>query len=162
VRRAAAKGLGILRWQEMSKEKVEPAQKVALEVLLKVTQDPEWVVRYAAILGLQRLAIALHQFQSSLLTSIMERFEQMITADESQAVRARVWLACEQLMKEIDLPSIEPPEGMLIPSPPEAWPTIMERLYMRKLEEREQVDPLQRFKEMAIALEQEKLGDVQQ
>lgn len=56
VRRAAAKGLGDLRWEQLSPEARASAQKQVLETLQTVTQDEEWIVRYAGIVGLERLA----------------------------------------------------------------------------------------------------------
>ncbi|AIE76033.1 MULTISPECIES: HEAT repeat domain-containing protein [unclassified Synechocystis] len=56
VRRAAAKGLGFLRWQTLPPEEQGNVQKIIYETLIKVCADPEWVVRYGAIAGLENLA----------------------------------------------------------------------------------------------------------
>lgn len=56
VRRGAAKGLGELRWEKLPPEAIEGAQKKVLETLKQVANDEEWIVRYAAIVGLESLA----------------------------------------------------------------------------------------------------------
>ncbi|MEO0852377.1 MAG: HEAT repeat domain-containing protein, partial [Cyanobacteria bacterium J06648_11] len=58
VRRAAARGLGNLRWSEVESDRLQANQARACEALLLATQDGEWVVRYAAVLGLQLLGLA--------------------------------------------------------------------------------------------------------
>ena len=58
VRRSAAKGLGYIEWSKLSVSEASEGQKQATETLSKVLDDPEWVVRYAAVVGLQNLAIS--------------------------------------------------------------------------------------------------------
>ena len=58
VRRAAARGLGTLHWEELPPASIVPTQAKVTEVLVTVSQDHEWIVRYAAITGLEELAIA--------------------------------------------------------------------------------------------------------
>jgi phycocyanobilin lyase beta subunit len=54
VRRAAAKGLGTMKWHWFPTDLLEIAQEEALESLLFVTQeDDEWIVRYSAVAGLE-------------------------------------------------------------------------------------------------------------
>ena len=45
VRRAAAKGLGFLRWQSLPQEEQKAVQEAIYDTLLQVCEDPEWVVR---------------------------------------------------------------------------------------------------------------------
>lgn len=55
VRRAAAKGLGTVAWGELPTAERSAGQLAALEALLLALEDPEWVVRYGAVVGLAGL-----------------------------------------------------------------------------------------------------------
>lgn len=96
VRRAATKGLGTICWQQLPPERVAEAQLIACKTLLQASQDPEWVVRYAAVGGLQALAAA--TVQPNWLTEVLARLEEIIKRDETLAVRARAMLANQQLL----------------------------------------------------------------
>lgn len=91
VRRAASKGLGILHWERLEESQIRPAQEKAFLTLEKVSQDPDWSIRYAAIVGLQALAQ-----QSDFQAKILDRFQQISTQETDLAVRARVQLAINQ------------------------------------------------------------------
>jgi phycocyanobilin lyase beta subunit len=98
VRRAAVRGLGHLNWALMPSEQVALAQSQVLEVLRQTTADPEWVVRYAAVVSLQSLALALAK--ANVLQenhNITQYLRQVLTQDAVPAVRARAQLAIEQL-----------------------------------------------------------------
>jgi len=101
VRRAAARGLGTVRWQELTPEAAQTSQQQALEVLMQVCQDSEWVVRYAAVTGLEALAVAVNSRQTSLIHSVIEQLEQMANMDAEVAIRARAWMALHQLQVEV-------------------------------------------------------------
>jgi phycocyanobilin lyase subunit beta len=101
VRRAAARGLGTVRWHELTQEAAQTSQQQALEVLMQVCQDSEWVVRYAAVTGLEALAIAVNSRQNSLIHSVIEQLEQMANLDGEVAIRARAWMALHQLQVEV-------------------------------------------------------------
>ncbi len=92
VRRAAAKGLGCLEWHKLDENERAIAQRKALSTLLSITQDADWAIRYAAVVGLQELAKipSLHQ-------EIAAKFAQMRASDAEAAVRARVVLATQQV-----------------------------------------------------------------
>ncbi|MGF1674389.1 MAG: HEAT repeat domain-containing protein [Rivularia sp. (in: cyanobacteria)] len=92
VRRAAAKGLGFLQWHKLDEPQRAIAQRKSLSTLLSITQDADWAIRYAAIVGLQELAKI-----PSLKSEIAARFSQMRSNDAQKAVRARVALAQEQV-----------------------------------------------------------------
>jgi phycocyanobilin lyase beta subunit len=94
VRRAAAKGLGNLHWHKLKPEQVKDAQTKALETLLQVSQDADWAIRYAAIVGLQALAVS----ASQTIEPIRNRFEQMLSSETEKGVRARVLLAQQRLL----------------------------------------------------------------
>ena len=88
VRRAAAKGLGTLHWSQLGNEQRVGARAKALQTLLNVSQDPDWSIRYAAVVGLQALATT-----PDLKEQIQAQFEQMAQNDADLAVRARAALA---------------------------------------------------------------------
>jgi phycocyanobilin lyase beta subunit len=91
VRRAAAKGLGNLHWHKLTLTDRQTAIKRALETLLFISQDPDWSIRYAAVVGLQALA-KIDDVRQSILT----RLQAMLHSDSEKAVRARVQLAYSQ------------------------------------------------------------------
>jgi phycocyanobilin lyase beta subunit len=97
VRRAAAKGLGGLRWCKLPDEQRQLAQERTLQTLLLLSNDPEWGIRYAAIVGLQALATSEQAPLPDLVSQILARFAQLAQKDTDLAVRARVWMAQEQL-----------------------------------------------------------------
>lgn len=89
VRRAAAKGLGTLDWSLIEIESRHTAQTQASQTLLKISQDAEWSIRYAAIVGLQGLLATAESQQ------IRVQLEQIAQADAEVAVRARAQLALQ-------------------------------------------------------------------
>ncbi len=92
VRRAAAKGLGSIRWEKMAPGQIAPAQQQCTEVLLGLCDDPEWVVRYAAISALESLG------QVEILRSgICQRLQQVFAEDGDVGVRSRAQLAIQRL-----------------------------------------------------------------
>ena len=93
VRRAAARGLGIIRWEKLSPEKANIAQNQALETLLLVCQDGEWIVRYAAVVGLQELALSVMETRPDVIEKISTQFQFMVNTDDEIAVVARVQMA---------------------------------------------------------------------
>jgi phycocyanobilin lyase beta subunit len=88
VRRAAAKGLGNLHWHKLSFPENQTAINRALDTLLLISQDTDWSIRYAAVVGLQALA-KIADVQQSILT----RLKEMLANDVEKAVRARIQLA---------------------------------------------------------------------
>ncbi|MEA5549868.1 HEAT repeat domain-containing protein [Anabaena cylindrica UHCC 0172] len=91
VRRAAAKGLGNLHWHKLDFPENLTAINRALDILLFISQDTDWSIRYAAVVGLQALAKIAEVRQS-----IMTRLQEMLATDVEKAVRARVQLAYSQ------------------------------------------------------------------
>ena len=87
VRRAAAKGLGELRWEKLSPEAREEAQRKVLETLMTVAKDEEWIVRYAAIVGLEALA------KTVFAGEIQEYLQQREQAESDLTARSRIRLA---------------------------------------------------------------------
>ncbi|HLO51502.1 MAG TPA: HEAT repeat domain-containing protein, partial [Kamptonema sp.] len=97
VRRAATRGLGTICWQQLPLEQVTEAQLKTCKTLLQASHDPEWVVRYAAVGGLQALVASAATLQPNWLPEVLARFEEIIKTDETLAVRARAMLANQQL-----------------------------------------------------------------
>ena len=96
VRRAAAKGLGTIFWEQMPAEQIAEAQKSASKTLLQASQDPEWVVRYAAVGALQALAV--NAVQPDWLSEVLSRLDEIVSSDETSSVRARARLAQQKLL----------------------------------------------------------------
>ena len=99
VRRAAVKGLGYLRWSAIPAQERPAVQARVLKTLLLTSIDPEWVVRYACVVGLQGLATAVADSQADILSAIKEHFEQILQTETDLAVRTRIQLALQQLSK---------------------------------------------------------------
>lgn len=98
VRRAAVRGVGKLRWAEFAPEEQGAAQAQALTVLFQsVVQDPEWVVRYAAVTGLESLALQLHVSLQGERSPILACLTQVAQADPELGVQARARWAMAQL-----------------------------------------------------------------
>jgi phycocyanobilin lyase subunit beta len=102
VRRAAAKGLGSIRWSEMNVLEMPSAQSRAIKTLLLVSQDPEWIVRYAAVVGLQALATQL----DAIHPQIQDRFEEMALKEPELAVRGRVVLAQQKMLAKFSVAEV--------------------------------------------------------
>nr|AHA14839.1 phycocyanin alpha subunit phycocyanobilin lyase subunit F [Arthrospira platensis FACHB-350]AHA14841.1 phycocyanin alpha subunit phycocyanobilin lyase subunit F [Arthrospira platensis FACHB-904] len=92
VRRAAARGLGAIHWEDMSSEVVSEAKERTLKTLLHTSEDTEWIVRYATVVGLEGLA-ASEVDKPNWFTQVAERLEGMVNNDETPAVSARASLA---------------------------------------------------------------------
>lgn len=144
VRRAAVKGLGTMKWHWFPDELREVAQEEALEALLFVAQqDEEWVVRYAAVVGLQSLATTIGNTQPQWQAAIQTQFNLMSCNDEVLAVRGRVWLAQQQLL-QISQQFGEPNDShqvhdlaeQLSPLSSNDWQDILDKLYEIKRQER--------------------------
>lgn len=97
VRRAAARGLGNIQWAKLPTEEIPKAQKTAVETLVRVTDDEEWVVRYGAVTGLDSLCRALNPTQSDLRETILARLQELLEKDEELVVRTRVRMALQQV-----------------------------------------------------------------
>jgi phycocyanobilin lyase beta subunit len=97
VRRAAVKGLGSLHWQALPPTEAAAGQRQALSTLLSALADPEWVVRYATVVGLETLAPALAEAE---LEALKVGLRQTQTTDETLAVRVRSQLALSRLVNQ--------------------------------------------------------------
>lgn len=91
VRRAAARGLGTIKWEQMDAADVPTAQAQVLQVLLGICADPEWVVRYSAITGVERLLQGL--VMGDVRNGAIGLLEKLAVEDEDLTVRARAELA---------------------------------------------------------------------
>jgi phycocyanobilin lyase subunit beta len=97
VRRAAARGLGTILWHKIAPEKVLESQQQVLSTLIQVCQDPEWVVRYAAISGLEALGKVFQPLQPELVREVLEKLQQIAAEDAEIVVKVRSQYAIEQL-----------------------------------------------------------------
>ena len=97
VRRGAARGLGFIHWEKLSEAEVSDAQQRAFQTLLKVSQDSEWVVRYAAVVALQGLAKVVKVNYPKWFEDILARLEEIFNTDVTLAVRARAKMAIVDL-----------------------------------------------------------------
>lgn len=83
----------------MNSENIAEAQIKSLKILLQATQDPEWIVRYAAIVGLQGLANTIKTQQPESFEQVIYHLKDAINTDETLAVQARAKLAQQSLMQ---------------------------------------------------------------
>ena len=97
VRRSAAKGLGSMKWSKLSSAQIIPTQQKVLQTLLLATEDGEWIVRYAAVVGLEALAKTLAASQPELLSEIVARFLELIDNEPETSIRARIKYALQEL-----------------------------------------------------------------
>jgi phycocyanobilin lyase subunit beta len=150
VRRAAAKGLGSMKWHWFPADLLEIAQEEALESLLFVAQeDEEWVVRYSAVVGLQNLAGSIEHYPTW-QAQIQTALGTIIDQDASWAVCARARQAQQQIQAGLVAPAQLPAQIPYID-----WQGILDTLYARKGVEREQVmagDP-RNYKKLTSELE---------
>lgn len=100
VRRAAAYGLGQMHWEKLPPDAVDPAQQQCLEVLCKLCQDPEWIVRYAAIAAIE----ALIKSAPARLTTVQAQLQQSSQHDDEVAVKARAELALQRSARSTKKP----------------------------------------------------------
>ncbi len=156
VRRAATRGLGAMKWHWFPEHLLAIAQEEALEALLFVAQqDEEWVVRYAAVVGLQVLASEVAANNPTWKSQIIGQFEQMMQHEAAWAVRARACMAlkCIQTDYPLSSPAVDSVESPLSETD---WQNILNKLYERKEQERAvftEGDP-RRYKDLAIAMAQ--------
>ena len=102
VRRAAARGLGSIQWEQLDEAACQQAQTKAKETLLQVAKDPEWVVRYAAVVGLQGVGTAAIAYQfTDLIDPISEGLRDRISQDDTLAVQSRAQWALSQLSPKV-------------------------------------------------------------
>jgi phycocyanobilin lyase beta subunit len=101
VRRSAAKGLGNILWSKLAPEARFSAQQEVLKTLLLASDDGEWVVRYAAIVGLQSLAATLlkeaEKETTELISEITARYREIMTNDAEEVIRIRARYASQQI-----------------------------------------------------------------
>lgn len=97
VRRAAAKGLGFIKWSKLPELERLPAQTKVLKTLLLASGDSEWVVRYATVVGLQALCATVVEDRPEFGKRIVTRFEEILQTDSEVVVSARVRLALRDL-----------------------------------------------------------------
>lgn len=95
VRRAATKGLGFLDWHKLPDEAITHGQAAALKSLLYISHDPDWALRYAAVVGLQ--ALASRNDSAELVRVVLNRLGELLQLEVDAATRARVRFAQRSL-----------------------------------------------------------------
>ena len=93
VRRGAVKGLGNLKWQNSLETDIFPDLEKTFTTLASVALDTEWVVRYAAIAGLESFAMK----QSALRAEVVEKLTELSTTETEFIVKTRITWALENL-----------------------------------------------------------------
>jgi phycocyanobilin lyase beta subunit len=96
VRRAAAKGLGFIAWEELPPTERKLAQQAALMTLEVALADPEWVVRYASLVGLSAIVRTLDPQQFD-LPALHHTVYKVAHEDVELVVKARAQLALSQM-----------------------------------------------------------------
>jgi phycocyanobilin lyase subunit beta len=94
VRRAATRGLGSIHWEWIAPEAAQTLQKTSLDALCQICHDPEWIVRYAGISGLELLG---QQPNPDMRSIALQQLQQSHQSDTETAVRARAQLAIDRL-----------------------------------------------------------------
>lgn len=112
VRRAATKGIGMLRWVQLPEaERAVPselcqaqnAQSRVLQSLTIISSDSDWSLRYAAVVGLQSLAES-----SRLKRDIITHLVHMVETETDSAVVERIRWAMLALSDSPENPSLPP------------------------------------------------------
>ncbi len=159
-----ASDIGTLMGLNPYKSKIELFyQKVGV---IPIKQDEEWVVRYAAVVGLEALAITIANKLPTWRSEIQVQFNLMGCNDEVLAIRARVWLAQQRLQQSLQQTytsnfdisqkssAVQEKES---PLTSDDWQNILNHLYKMKNEERlsavSEGDP-RRFQDLAAAIGQ--------
>jgi phycocyanobilin lyase beta subunit len=93
VRRGAVKGLGNLKWQNSLETDIFPDLEKTFNTLASVALDSEWVVRYAAIAGLQSFGIS----QVSFREKVIQKLTEFNTIETEFIVKTRILWALENL-----------------------------------------------------------------
>jgi phycocyanobilin lyase beta subunit len=93
VRRAATRGLGSLHWDWLPEDNRASVQEQVMTSLMKISQDSDWSLRYAAIGALEVLAGA----ANSLHPAIEQQLRQIAEQDADLAVQARSQKALREL-----------------------------------------------------------------
>lgn len=99
VRRAAAKGLGQLRLDQLEAAEQQAVRRRCLAALTAAGADGEWVVRYAVAVGLESLAMAL--MDGDLRQRAIQSLQMLAeaTREPTPVVRCRARLALEHLQQ---------------------------------------------------------------
>ncbi len=136
VRRAATRGLGTIRWHLVAPDHMSEQQRLVLETLTLVAQDSEWVVRYAAIAGLQSLAESLAATQPEVVPHILGTLQAIARKDEDVGVRSRAQMAQQQLSKLAQSILFLDDSDDSGPGANTDWQATLDQLYRRKSDER--------------------------
>ena len=104
VRRSAVKGLGCLRWEELSSETCQTQQEQVVPVMVKACTDVEWVVRYGAIAGIQAFRqnpTLQTPATDSIRQTLVDSLKQVCAKDSDLGIRLRSRYALQTLAKTV-------------------------------------------------------------
>ena len=92
--------MGNILWSKLPEAERAIAQAKVLDTLILATEDGEWVVRYAAIVGLESLSKTLSNSRPELIVKVLKRFEELLEQEAETAICARIQYAMtrEQLI----------------------------------------------------------------
>jgi phycocyanobilin lyase beta subunit len=93
VRRAATRGLGIIKWEQVASAEIDQAQTQVWEALCLTSHDGEWVVRYATVVALEALAKGIIDSKPDLHQNIKCQLTEIFNNDPEIVVRVRAQLA---------------------------------------------------------------------
>lgn len=97
VRRAAVKGLGIIKWEKITDSEIKEAQTQVWETLCLTCNDGEWVVRYATIVALQVLGEKIASSEKELKQKIESKLKEILNKETEMVVKERAKLALNQI-----------------------------------------------------------------
>lgn len=97
VRRAAAKGLGNLRWQDLPEPDRGTAQGQVFTALASLCDDGDWSIRYGGVAGLQALSTRVE----ALTQTVAEFLDRYQRRESDRSVGARIQLAQSQVQSLI-------------------------------------------------------------
>lgn len=100
VRRAAARGLGMIKWEQIPSSELEQVQTKIIDTLLLTAEDGEWVVRYATVVAWENLFRAIDQNNLDLKNKIRVKLNEILDKDRELGVKARVKLALSKINEQ--------------------------------------------------------------
>lgn len=86
VRRAATKGLGYIHWEWLDVDQCPAMQARVFQAFESILKDEEWVVRYAAIVGLANFGCQLANYHEVVVNCL----QPILTTEPELAVQARI------------------------------------------------------------------------
>lgn len=86
VRRATAKGLGYIHWEWLDAAECPTKQLQVFQAFQRILKDEEWVVRYAAIVGLANFGCQLADYHDD----VVDCLQSLLVTEPELAIQARI------------------------------------------------------------------------